>query len=262
MKKILNGILIGGSYVIPGVCSATTAINLGEYNNLLEVTSSFYKLSVLKKHWLLILSIIIGGLSCLFLFSYLFKYIPFVLMSIFLGINIGTYKQKVNLKYLMFIILGIGFVLILSFNYGWEFEYNNLLMIFYGLIVSLGFILPGLSGSLLMVNFGIYEDVLNVLNGIFNIDLYLIKSLIYFGLGLLIGIIIWSKVFYKAIKNNKQSFVNFINGMVIASIGLLSYYTFDNTNNIIEIIISITIVITIIIILRKKQNNKDEESYE
>lgn len=259
MKKILNGILIGGSYVIPGVCSATTAINLGEYNNLLEVTSSFYKLSVLKKHWLLILSIIFGGLSCLFLFSYLFKYIPFVLMSIFLGINIGTYKQKVNLKYLIFIILGIGFVLILSFNYGWEFEYNNSLMIFYGLIVALGFILPGLSGSLLMVNFGIYEDILN---GIFNINLSLIKSLIYFGLGLLIGIIIWSKVFYKAIKNNKQSFVNFINGMVIASIGLLSYYTFDNTNNIIEIIISITIVIIFIIILRKKHNNKDEESYE
>ena len=60
MKRLLNAILIGISYVIPGVCSSTTASSLGEYQNILEVTGNFYRLTVLKKHVLLIIGIING----------------------------------------------------------------------------------------------------------------------------------------------------------------------------------------------------------
>ena len=62
MKRLLNSILIGISYVIPGVCSSTTANSLGEYQNILEVTGNFYHINVLKKHFILILGIIIGVL--------------------------------------------------------------------------------------------------------------------------------------------------------------------------------------------------------
>ena len=111
MKKIFNGILIGASYVIPGVCSATTAINLGEYNNILEITSNVYKLKILKKHLKLIVSLFIGALLSLLLLSFIFKHIPFVLMSLFLGMNIGIISfEKIFFIVIHTILWGKGLI--------------------------------------------------------------------------------------------------------------------------------------------------------
>ena len=108
MKKILCGILIGASYVIPGVCSATTAISLGQYDNILEITSNIYNPKIILKHWLLIISIIIGVLFSLILFGVIFKNIPFILMSIFLGVNIGMFSyKKINFNYIYYPTLSL-----------------------------------------------------------------------------------------------------------------------------------------------------------
>lgn len=263
MKKILCGILIGASYVIPGVCSATTAISLGQYDNILEITSNIYNPKIILKHWLLIISIIIGILFSLILFGVIFKNIPFILMSIFLGINIGMFSyKKINFNYIHYLIFGIVLVLLFSINLGIEYKNNNYILILCGFIVALGFILPGLSGSLLMLNLGIYEEILKMFNSFMKYNKSDILFIVFFLIGLLLGIVIWSKIFYRSIKNRKSSFLNFILGMMFSSIAILVYQTFTCTKTIVEIILSIIIIVGLSIIIKFKKKNKEEVSYE
>ena len=48
MNRIIKGLFIGISYVLPGVCSSTTASVFGEYENILEFTSKFYSIKIIK----------------------------------------------------------------------------------------------------------------------------------------------------------------------------------------------------------------------
>lgn len=264
MKKILKGILIGSSYVIPGVCSATTAINLGEYNNVLEITSSFYKFNVIKKHLKLIFGIMVGAILTLFLFSLIFERIPFILMSIFLGINIGMFSINFKgYKQIFLFILGCLFVFLLSFKYNYGFLEEEVVMILYGLIVALGFVLPGLSGSLLMLNFGVYHKILYSLNMLLNGEIGSILTLILFTIGLVVGIFLWSKVFYNAFKVEHINFSNIISGMVFGSITILAYQTLSYAKTSVNIIIAILIcLLTIIFVFKLKNKIKKEEIYE
>ena len=251
MKRFINAIIIGISYVIPGVCSSTTANSLGEYHNILEITGNFYRLRVLKKHFKLILGILIGGLLSVIGLSLILDTYICVLLSVFLGINIALFRfEYTNKKSILFALLGIVVVILLTVNFNISFNKNIIAYVISGLVVALGFVLPGLSGSLLMLSMGVYQDILYRINlllkGDFNIDL----NIIVFFAALVLGIVIWSKVLFKELKKNNNSFNSFIKGMSISGIALLSYETFYAVKEAWLIVILIVIMILTIIVTK------------
>ncbi len=256
MKRFINAIIIGISYVIPGVCSSTTANSLGEYHNILEITGNFYRLRVLKKHFKLILGILIGGLLSVIGLSLILDTYICVLLSVFLGLNIALFRfEYTNKKSILFALLGIVVVILLTVNFNISFNKNIIAYVISGLVVALGFVLPGLSGSLLMLSMGVYQDILYRINlllkGDFNIDL----NIIVFFAALVLGIVIWSKVLFNELKKNNNSFNSFIKGMSISGIALLSYETFYAVKEAWLIVILIVIMILTIIftkIIKKK----------
>lgn len=251
MKRFINAIIIGISYVIPGVCSSTTANSLGEYHNILEITGNFYRLRVLKKHFKLILGILIGGLLSVIGLSLILDTYICVLLSVFLGLNIALFRfEYTNKKSILFALLGIVVVILLTVNFNISFNKNIIAYVISGLVVALGFVLPGLSGSLLMLSMGVYQDILYRINlllkGDFNIDL----NIIVFFAALVLGIVIWSKVLFKELKKNNNSFNSFIKGMSISGIALLSYETFYAVKEAWLIVILIVIMILTIIVTK------------
>lgn len=256
MKRFVNALIIGISYVVPGVCSTTTANSLGEYHNILEITGNFYHLRVLKKHFNLILGILIGVLLSIIGISLILNTYICILLSVFLGINIALFKfEYTNKKSILFTLLGIVVVILLTVNFNISFNENIVAYIISGLVVALGFVLPGLSGSLLMLSMGVYHDILyrinSLLKGDFNVDL----NIIVFFAALVLGIVIWSKVLFKELKKNNNSFNSFIKGMSISGIALLSYETFYAVKEAWLIVILIVIMILTIIftkIIKKK----------
>ena len=72
MKKLIKGVLIGISYVLPGVCSSTTANSMGEYENILELTGNFYSVNVLRKHCKLGFGVLLGIMIALLSLNYFF----------------------------------------------------------------------------------------------------------------------------------------------------------------------------------------------
>lgn len=257
MKRFINAIIIGISYVVPGVCSSTTASSLGEYHNILEVTGNFYRLRVLKKHFVLILGIIIGGLLSVVGLSLIVDNYICILLSIFLGLNIGLFKyENFNFRNVLFSILGIIFVLLLTINFNISFNQNVLAYVVSGFVVALGFVLPGLSGSLLMLSMGVYQDILYRVSFLMKGQLYIDLNIILFVLFLGLGIVIWSKILFKLLKNNHKYFNSFIKGMSICGIALLTHETFSNVEDvwlIALLVVLTTMTIAITKLLKKKK---------
>ncbi len=218
MRKIFYGIIIGLSYVIPGVCSATTAMNFNEYENIIEIFSNFYNLKIIKKHFKLLFGVGLGIITGLFLIMILFQKISVILMIIFLLINLNNIKflKKGFLEYIINII-GIIIVILLTYNLKISMYSNMVYFYLSGLIVSLGFILPGLSGSLLMLNMGIYQYVFDCFKNINLVN----EKILFFFIFLLIGIVSFGKILKKVIENNYKVFKELINGMSYGSIILL-----------------------------------------
>lgn len=263
LKRLFNAILIGISYVIPGVCSSTTANSLGEYQNILEVTGNFYRLNVLKKHLILILGIIIGGLLSVIGLSLIVNNYICIILSIFLGLNIALFQfYYVNVNSIIFTLLGIIVVVVLTLNFNISFNNSIIAYIISGLVVGLGFVLPGLSGSLLMLSMGVYQDILFRINLILNGKIHLDLNIILFVIALIVGVVLWSKILFTQLKKHNNSFESFVKGMSISGIALLSHETFAGVKEIWLIILLVGLTILTFIIVFIVKRTRDKRDYE
>lgn len=238
---MLYGIILGITYIIPGLCSASMAISLGVYNDLLELFSSFYKFKIIKKNILFIMGMVIGILISITILSSLYDKVPFIFMSLFIGFICSGYpkkqkKTKNKISDLLSIIVFASSILILNSigNIRIIFLNNNysifsiIFIFFIGILASLALILPGVSGAMILYIFGIYEIFLKTFKGIIA---YLLTSqpllegnfivLMVFGGGFLLGILAFSKIIDKISRDNKSLFLNISRGFLIGSIIVL-----------------------------------------
>ena len=75
--------------MVPGVCSALTAMILSVYDDLLNVTEHFYKPKVLIKNMMFILGILLGVFVAVVVISFLLKDYKAYLMIYFFGLTLG-----------------------------------------------------------------------------------------------------------------------------------------------------------------------------
>lgn len=276
MKKMFKFIIFGISNIIPGVCSATIALILNVYNELLEMLSRLYVVQNIKKYFLNYLGIIIGIVIGVFGLTKLYELIPFILNMIFLGIVVKSFPLKVDNsviynirkeKKISYFLIGLIIVLILSLlnQQIFKIDYTTIslkvIMIIFinGIVVSFGMILPGISGALMLVIFGLYFPLLNASkNIIINIMHFTVPSLndfilvITFIFSFIFGLVIASKIIKKAINQKPMEFNYFVNGMILATIINLVLLLPSAYSGIVEIIFGILLMILIIVIEKPK----------
>lgn len=276
MKKMFKFIIFGISNIIPGVCSATIALILNVYNELLEMLSRLYVVQNIKKYFLNYLGIIIGIVIGVFGLTKLYELIPFILNMIFLGIVVKSFPLKVDNsviynirkeKKISYFLIGLIIVLILSLlnQQIFKIDYTTIslkvIMIIFinGIVVSFGMILPGISGALMLVIFGLYFPLLNASkNIIINIMHFTVPSLndfilvITFIFSFIFGLVIASKIIKKAINQKPIEFNYFVNGMILATIINLVLLLPSAYSGIVEIIFGILLMILIIVIQKPK----------
>lgn len=276
MKKMFKFIIFGISNIIPGVCSATIALILNVYNELLEMLSRLYVVQNIKKYFLNYLGIIIGIVIGVFGLTKLYELIPFILNMIFLGIVVKSFPLKVDNsviynirkeKKISYFLVGLIIVLILSLlnQQIFKIDYTTIslkvIMIIFinGIVVSFGMILPGISGALMLVIFGLYFPLLNASkNIIINIMHFTVPSLndfilvITFIFSFIFGLVIASKIIKKAINQKPIEFNYFVNGMILATIINLVLLLPSAYSGIVEIIFGILLMILIIVIEKPK----------
>ena len=230
-----KGIFMGIADAMPGISGGTIALLLGIYEELIESISEL-KISLFSKlinkgfksfweklngNFLLVLVSGIGislisfvKISASFLESF-----PLFIWSFFLGLIFATvhviYKlinQWHNLNFFFLIISIIFSIFLSSFSTYDTDEISLLYILFSGIIASSAMILPGISGSLILVILGVYAYLIKALD---NLELIVIFTFIS---GAIIGLLGFSKILKYLFNNHRDATYTIMLGLVIGSI--------------------------------------------
>ncbi len=206
-KNIYRGLLMGTSDLIPGVSGGTVAVILGIYDRMLKAISGLLS-SSWKRHISFLAPLGIGVVISVFLLSRLIHYLLNEFYQptqyFFLGLIIGVFPilvKKAEAKkhfqaphFLIVLACAVGTVTLTIFKGGGssvQIEPLTFLsgagLFFSGWLASMATLLPGISGSFILLVIGVYHAAINALST-FNVPV-----ITAIGSGFLIGFIVSSK---------------------------------------------------------------------
>ena len=259
IKNILKGIIIGIGSIAPGVSGGTFAMILGVYDKITDAIGNFY-IDFKSKFMFLCsigLGVGIGVIGFSRILEYLFVSYEFASKFVFVGIMIGSIPSIYNeakkkgfrryylLPMVLTLLLTIGLAILDNSNVNVD-KITSLSFkdsVFYGGVISLGTIIPGISSSVLLMYAGVYSIILDAIGSI-KIDI-----LLPLGLGFVFVTLILSKCINFMFKRyygwtyfmvlgfvlgsittlipRVASFKDLIIGIVLISISTVLSYTFS-----------------------------------
>lgn len=181
IKNILKGMVIGLANIIPGVSGGTMAVSMGIYDKLIHCITHLFK--EFKKSVLFLLPIFIGaGLALValpFVIEKMFASFPLQTNFLFIGLIIGGLpaiwgKVKGNRIGAGHIIVFLAFFAIVAGMAALgETEGNSVALdtgflsmvklFFVGIIAAATMVIPGVSGSMMLLLMGYYHPILEVI---------------------------------------------------------------------------------------------------
>ena len=232
----IKGFFMGIANIIPGVSGGTLAITMGIYEELIEAISHFF--TKLKKNINFLIPIIIGALLSIVIGSKVIGFsleeYPLPTILFFTGLILGGLpmlyrKIKGNFKPLNIIIFILTFAIIIGLMFlksGDSVTFNNMNILGYimlfivGMVAAATMIIPGISGSFMLMVMGYYKPIINTINDLtaFNNIGTNIAILMPFGIGVLVGIVLIAKLIEFLFKKFEVPTYFGIIGFVLASI--------------------------------------------
>ena len=229
---------MGIANVIPGVSGGTIALITGIYEDLINSLKSFDTKSLklitslnfsgfIKYTNLYFLIAVFGGsiasvFSIASLFKYLFIHYPILIWAFFFGLIIasiyfvGKRITKWNTATIISLVIGTGIALSLSFITP-ATENENLFFVFIcGIIGISGMMLPGLSGSFILILMGNYE--LLMVTAVTELNLVLLGV---FLLGSAFGLMSFSHILAWIFKHYKNPTLALLTGFILGSLSII-----------------------------------------
>ncbi|HDA9479578.1 TPA: DUF368 domain-containing protein [Staphylococcus aureus] len=237
--NILKGFAMGTSDLVPGVSGGTIALLLGIYNQFIASISGIFS----RRFWpsfTFLIPIIIGMLLAMGSLSNLFNYllsqhhIPtmFFFGGLIIGIvpyllKISNYKTSFTTKHYMMVIAGIAILTVITLmnngdkHAGETLTLSTSLIIKYfiaGMCASSAMLLPGISGSFMLLVFGVYGTVMLAISEVVKLNFAGLPILLAVGFGVLAGFIISSKIIQYFLTHHKLMTFALIIGFVVGSL--------------------------------------------
>jgi len=235
---ILKGIAMGAANVIPGVSGGTIALITNIYerfiNSLKNLNFTAIKLLFTGKikelinyidlYFLLqvFTGILIALFTIAFLLKYLFLHYPIYTWAFFFGLIIGSSwliikkLNKMTLWDWVLLLVGISIPVIMVFLKPINENDNLFYILFCGIIGTSGMVLPGISGSYLILLLGNYKLIM--LDAVTTLNL---RILIPFLIGSILGLIIVSYFISLLLKKYYNQVLSLLSGFVIGSLALI-----------------------------------------
>lgn len=249
---LIKGFIIGIAFIIPGVSGGTLAIYLGVYDKLLYAITHIFK--EFKKSFLYLLPIFIGLFTSIVLLAkllgWLISFNSVITLSFFIGLLLGgipSLYQKIKgqpisiYSILSFIIAFAAVMFLLVGKLGnistsidrFDFSLWTYSLIFIvGLLAAATMVVPGISGSALLITLGVYTAIVtdvvgNILD--FSVLGYNLQVIIPFGFGAVIGIFLISKLIEIVLKKYVIQTYSAIIGFIVASAIVIIFEMTDQT---------------------------------
>lgn len=257
IMDMIKGIMIGIANIIPGVSGGTMAVSLGIYDKLIGSVSSL--LENWKKSLLTLLPIILGCAVGIVGFTFAIEYLlsahTFVTCMAFVGlilggvpVLVGTLRREMRHRRrsiglgggLAFFLLFAVAVLLPMLSTGEEvlktFSPTPMTLVslfLVGVIASATMVVPGVSGSLVMMILGYYYGIINTIKNFLEalkaLDmaglLHGTLLLAPFGIGVLLGIFLIAKLITFLFKRYAVQTYCAILGLIAASPFAIFYNT-------------------------------------
>ncbi len=243
IKDILRGAMIGVANIIPGVSGGTMMVSMGIYDKIIGAINHILK--EFKKSIRTLLPYVIGmlvsiaGLS--FCITYFFERFPLQTAFLFIGLIFGGLPvifgglkgKKANAGAALLFLIFFALVILLQVfgkDHGVERELTvnagqmGILLVM-GVITSATMIIPGVSGSLVLMALGYYTPIIAQIRSFiealtaFDMD-GLLKGfalLVPFGIGVIAGILLVARLIEFLLKRYPLYTYSGILGLVMAS---------------------------------------------
>lgn len=269
---VIKGFFMGIANVIPGVSGGTIAIILGIYEKFISAISNLFK--NIKENFRFLIPVVIGMLLAILILSSVIEYsydnFPIPTMLLFVGLVLGgipmLLKNVIGRKeckmFSSYIILIFTFSLVIlmacsDLIFGTVKEVNLLelniggyiLLFIVGVIAAATMVIPGISGSLMLMLLGYYYPIIERINDFVGFN-NLTKNILIlgvFGIGVLVGIVLISKLLEMLFeKYNTKTYFGVL-GFIFASILAIPISTClqisNLTFNLMQLIIGILLLI-------------------
>ncbi len=254
---IFKGMVIGIANVIPGVSGGTMAVSMGIYEKLVKIAGNVFHsiFKDFKNTMKFVLPILIGALIGVLVFSGVIEFtlerFNMQTICLFVGLIIGTFplvfenanKNGFNKKYLIpAIITGLLMISLMFLTTRGDMVFtggmNSAIILFVlGIIAAATMVIPGISGSFVLMLLGAYKPILGLVNSIVDLlklvltgggtegQISILVSnillLVPFGIGVLVGIIFISKIIDKFLEKAYGYTYYTIIGFIIGSLPLI-----------------------------------------
>lgn len=231
-KNIYRGILMGISDLIPGVSGGTIAFILGIYDRLLASISGFFSREW-KKQLGFLVPLGLGVVITLLAFSRVIEYLlhehheatQFFFMGLILGVipyimrQAEVKKNFTRRHFIILIVIGTALAAMAFIQPNENVEPITSLSVptffvlfFSGWLASMAMLLPGISGSFILLLLGVYSTAINALS---TLNLPIVMAI---GLGVIVGFVISSKAIQYLLEHFTYVTYAAIIGLILGSL--------------------------------------------
>jgi putative membrane protein len=229
-----KGLAMGAADAVPGISGGTIAFISGLYEELVATISnikpslfktlfkdgisSFWKEANGNFVLALVLGIIISYISFMRMAKYLLENHPVLIWSFFFGLIVasiyfvGKQIKKWNIPSIIALIIGASIAFYISLLPVMASSDSTYFLFFAGAIAICAMILPGISGSFILIVLGAYKSVSDAIH---DVD---IKKLLIFTAGCVIGLLSFSHILKWLFKNFHNITLALLTGFIFGSL--------------------------------------------
>ena len=228
LEIFIKGMIVGGTMLVPGVSGGSMAIILGIYDRLIRAVGSLP--GRLLRNLLFLGIFAAGGGIGMLLFSrpmlYLMDHYQRPALYFFVGAVLGGVPaigkkagvEKFGIREVLWVFAGAGMVLLtaLAEQQGFLIEHpgdSGWYLLSVGIFAAAALVLPGISVSYLFLMLGLYDIIIKAIQDI------QMQVLMPIGAGLLIGIVLTTRILERAMCRYPGQTYLMILGFVMGAAG-------------------------------------------
>ena len=259
MQHILNllrGALIGAAELSPGISGGTVALIIGIYERALHNADRIIKRKFAQVEWLFIAFIGLGMVGAVFGLSGIITsfvsgnfslshslFAGMVLISVWVPFSMIAKEDRRNPKYWLFTAVAAVFIFIVTGFTSNQVEDPNLIFVFFAAALAIcALIMPGASGSLILLMLGMYEPVLRAVS---ELDFTIIAV---FMAGALCGIVFIVRFLNYLLDNHRSPTLFVMTGFLLGSLRALWPFGEEQDASVVPMLLMFILGIAIVLV--------------
>ena len=232
--NFLKGMAMGAADIVPGVSGGSIALLTGIYERLINGIKSVgldtikaLKSGGIAAAWkqidgTFLLAVLLGAATSILIFArfihFFLEEYPTPTWAFFLGLvlacafHVGQLVNKWDVKHVSLLLIGLVFVGGISMASATELAVTPIILFFSGALAICAMILPGISGSFIMLLLGVYGQIIAAIKGL---DLAVLSI---FAFGCIVGIMLFSRFLSWVLTHYRSMLMALLTGFMLGAL--------------------------------------------